>query len=153
MDHALVVYDDDETGEALLADAGEIVAGTGAKLTILALMTPDEFDEVYKTLEVVAEQEQTSYGDSTVLDVARKKARESAQEAFADLDVEYNVLGARVDDAGSEADRVLELAADRDVDHVFISGEKRSPTGKAVFGDRTQSIILNFDGPVTTLLD
>jgi len=35
---------------------------------------------------------------------------------------------------------------------VFLTGKKRSPTGKAVFGDRSQAIILNFDGPVTTLL-
>jgi len=32
---------------------------------------------------------------------------------------------------------------------VFVRGRRRSPTGKAVFGDTAQAVILNFDGFVT----
>ncbi|MFC6724399.1 universal stress protein, partial [Halobium palmae] len=71
-------------------------------------------------------------------------------EAFADadLDVSYDVVAA----VGDESDRIFEVAAERDCDHLFLSGRRRSPTGKALFGDRTQRALLNFDGPVTVIL-
>jgi nucleotide-binding universal stress UspA family protein len=151
MDEALVVYDEDTT--ELLEEAGELAAGVGANLTVLALMTEDEFEDTREALDVVAQEEHTSYDDSVVLDAARNEARDVVKELYADLDLEWEVTGAIVGDGDSEAENVLEIADDRDVDHVFLSGQKRSPTGKAVFGDRAQSVILNFDGPVTTLLD
>ncbi|ELZ06028.1 universal stress protein [Natrialba asiatica] len=44
------------------------------------------------------------------------------------------------------------VAAEYDCKHVFIAGDKRSPTGKALFGDEAQSVLLHFDGPVTALI-
>jgi nucleotide-binding universal stress UspA family protein len=148
MDRPLVVYDDENT--ELLEEAGEIAAGIDAELIVLSLMTADEFREAREALDVVAQEEHTAYDDSVVIDAAKKQARETARELFDDID--YRVVGARIGDGESEADRILEVADDNNVDHVFITGQKRSPTGKAVFGDRVQSIILNFDGPVTSLL-
>jgi len=150
MDHPLVVYDDENTD--LLREAGELAAGVDATLTVVSLMTPDEFREAREALDVVAQEEHTSYDDSVVIDAAKRQARETGEELFEDVDVEWTVVGARIGDGESEADRILEVADQNDVDHVFITGEKRSPTGKAVFGDRAQSLILNFDGPVTSLL-
>ncbi|WP_436931399.1 universal stress protein [Halosimplex halobium] len=149
MDRPLVVYDDENT--ELLEEAGEIAAGVDAQLIVLSLMTADEFREAREALDVVAKEEHTAYDDSVVIDAAKKQARETAGELFDD-DVDYRIVGARIGDGESEADRILEVADDNNVDHVFITGQKRSPTGKAVFGDRVQSIILNFDGPVTSLL-
>ena len=149
MDRPLVVYDDENT--ELLEQAGEIAAGVDAELIVLSLMTADEFREAREALDVVAQEEHTAYDDSVVIDAAKKQAREAAKDVFDD-DVDYRVVGARIGDGESEADRILEVGSDNDVDHVFITGQKRSPTGKAVFGDRVQSIILNFDGPVTSLL-
>ncbi|ELZ26805.1 UpsA domain-containing protein [Halosimplex carlsbadense 2-9-1] len=149
MDRPLVVYDDENT--ELLEEAGEIASGVDAKLIVLSLMTADEFREAREALDVVAQEEHTAYDDSVVIDAAKKQARETAKDMFDD-DVDYRVIGARIGDGESEADRILEVADDNGVDHVFITGQKRSPTGKAVFGDRVQSIILNFDGPVTSLL-
>ncbi|QLH75787.1 universal stress protein [Halosimplex rubrum] len=149
MDRPLVVYDDENT--ELLEEAGEIAAGIDAELIVLSLMTADEFREAREALDVVAQEEHTAYDDSVVIDAAKKQAREAAKDLFDD-DIDYRVVGARIGDGESEADRILEVADDNDVDHVFITGQKRSPTGKAVFGDRVQSIILNFDGPVTSLL-
>ncbi|WP_135365662.1 universal stress protein [Halosimplex halophilum] len=149
MDRPLVVYDDEN--RELLEEAGEIAAGVDAELIILSLMTADEFREAREALDVVAQEEHTAYDDSVVIDAAKKQAREAARELFDD-EVDYRIVGARIGDSESEADRILEVADDNSVDHVFITGQKRSPTGKAVFGDRVQSIILNFDGPVTSLL-
>ena len=150
MDRPLVVYDDDNT--ELLAEAGRLAGGVDATLTILSLMTAEEFREAREALDVVAEEEQTNYDDSVVIDAARRQASDTAEEVLADVDVDWQVVGARIGDGETEADRILEVADDNDIGHVFVTGQKRSPTGKAVFGDRVQSVILNFDGPVTSLL-
>lgn len=151
MDVALAVYDEDAT--ELLAEAGELSAGVGAELTVLALMTEEEFEETREALDVVAREEHTAYDDSVVLDAARNEAEEAVEDLYADLDLEWEVAGAVISDDGDAADQIIETADDVGADHVFVSGKKRSPTGKAVFGDRAQAVILNFGGPVTTLLD
>lgn len=150
MDHALAVYDDD-AGE-LLREAGDLAAGADARLTVLAPMTEAEFEEAVETLDAVAQEEQTGYGDDVALDAARQEAREAVADYYDDLDLEWEV-SATVVDEGAAADGILEAAAAAGADHVFVSGAQRSPTGKAVFGDRAQAVVLNFDGPVTTLLD
>jgi nucleotide-binding universal stress UspA family protein len=43
------------------------------------------------------------------------------------------------------------LAAELNADKIVISGRKRSPTGKALFGSVTQSVILNTNIPVTVV--
>jgi len=151
MDEALAVFDED--GIELLEEAGELAAGVDAHLTVLALMTEDEFDEVAETLDAVGRAEHTGYGDDTVLSAAKQEAREAVRDHYGDLNLEWNVTTTVIADKGAAADGILETAEEVGADHVFLSGQQRSPTGKAVFGDRTQAVILNFDGPVTTLLD
>jgi len=150
MDKALAVFDEDDT--ELLTEAGELAAGVDADLVILSLMSQDEFADARETLDVVAQEEHTSYDDEVVLDVARREAREHAEEVLGDVDIEWQTVAARVNDDDTQASSIIDVAEDRGVDHVFVTGQQRSPTGKAVFGDRTQAVILNFDGPVTTLL-
>jgi nucleotide-binding universal stress UspA family protein len=153
MDHALVVLDTDATGRALLEEAGRLAAGAGARLSVLSLLSPEEYTEKREALEAAAREEHTSYDTGAVLDRARQDAEEIAEDVFGDLDLEWEGIGARVTEGETEAERILGVASERDYDHLFITGHRRSPTGKAVFGDRAQSLILNFDGPVTTLLD
>jgi nucleotide-binding universal stress UspA family protein len=50
--------------------------------------------------------------------------------------------------SGDPADQILAAADDADADLVVVAGRKRSPTGKALFGSVTQSVILNADCPV-----
>jgi nucleotide-binding universal stress UspA family protein len=78
---------------------------------------------------------------------AEEFARDLGREILASFDVEYEVTSA----VGDKADAVLGAAEEYDCDHVFFAGRQRSPTGKALFGDATQRVILDFDGPVTVL--
>ncbi|MFC6725558.1 universal stress protein, partial [Halobium palmae] len=61
-------------------------------------------------------------------------------------DVELSVVARTTDDV---AETVLEVAQERGCDHAFLLGKRRSPTGKALFGDVAQQVVLNFDGYVT----
>lgn len=152
MESALVVLDTDEHGHELLTEAAELAAGVDATLHVLSLLTHEEFEEKREALDVMAEEEHTSYDDSVFMDNVRQDAEEVVEEAVSDVDVTWDVIAGRVGQAESEADRILEAAESNDIDHVFLTGSQRSPTGKAVFGDRAQAVILNFDGPVTSLL-
>lgn len=53
---------------------------------------------------------------------------------------------------GDPSDQILAAAAEVDADSIVMSGRKRSPTGKIIFGSITQSVLLNADRPVITAL-
>lgn len=50
---------------------------------------------------------------------------------------------------GDPATHIVEIATEIDADRIVMAGRKRSPTGKALFGSVTQSVILNSPIPVT----
>ncbi|MEA5388955.1 universal stress protein [Haloarculaceae archaeon H-GB2-1] len=50
--------------------------------------------------------------------------------------------------SGKPAESILSEAGKRDVDLVSLSGRKRTPTGKALFGSVTQAVILGADRAV-----
>ncbi|OYR77159.1 universal stress protein UspA [Halorubrum sp. E3] len=74
---------------------------------------------------------------------AVRRAREALEEAGVSC-VHYEA-------SGDPADELLAAAADIDADAICISGRKRRPTGKAVFGSVTQDVILGTDRPVFTV--
>jgi len=125
--------------------------GVDAELVLLATLDTEEYSEGIDTLAAINEIEETSYGNEQILSMASELANSVAREALEGLDVNWRSRGAIVesDGADSEAETILQVAEAEDCDHIFLPGRRRSPTGKAVFGDTAQSVILNFGGPVT----
>ncbi|QZX98898.1 universal stress protein [Halobaculum rubrum] len=146
MDHALAVVGPTETAKTLTLEAGELAAGVDADLTLLYVADEDEYDERRKQLAEVTRGEST-YGVGQALEGARAYASDIGREVLEDVDIEYEAVGM----VGDRAETVLSEARRRGCDHVFIAGRKRSPTGKALFGDETQRIILEADMPVTVV--
>ena len=146
MDCALVVVDDQESGPELLTEVGSLAAGTDSEIVVVSLMTEAEYNEDISTLQQIGEVEQTSYGDSPRTFV-EDLASNVAKAALGD-DVTYRAVGELVDE-GEQADRILAIADDYGCDYIFLNGKRRSPTGKALFGDRAQKVLLNFDDYVT----
>lgn len=144
MERALAVVEGTEETKQLVREAGELAAGVDAELLLLHVTTEEEFSDRANTLASIPNYD-TEYSIDQARDGARQFADDIGREVFEGLDVEYEAIGA----LGDEQETILDVAAKRDCDHLFISGRKRSPTGKALFGDLTQAVILEFDGAVT----
>ena len=143
MERALVVVEPKEATKELVSEAGALSAGVGAELLLLCVTTEEEFQNRKSSLENIAGFD-AEYG----IDNAQKGAEQFAHKIgkeMLDDDVEFSSLG-RI---GDPQRTILRTADEFDVDHLFIHGKQRSPTGKAVFGNLAQAIILEFDGPVT----
>lgn len=72
------------------------------------------------------------------------KAVKEAKTALKDKGIEVTVL----EDSGDPVDSIIDCAEKNDVESIVMGGRKRSPTGKALFGSITQSVILNSKRPV-----
>lgn len=147
MERALAVVTQDERSKQVVREAGELAAGVGAKLVLLTVIPQDEYERKKDAMDSVGSSD-VIYTLSQAEQSARQTARSVADEVLEDLDVDYEVLGA----VGRETDTILTVAQEEAVDHIFIAGRRRSPTQKAVFGDLTQRVLLNFTGTVTVLL-
>ncbi|MFC4440401.1 universal stress protein [Halostagnicola sp. GCM10023398] len=146
MDCALTVVDDTEASRRLLLRAGLLANGVAAKLVVLNVVDADEYEgEVQRK----ANQGVKAEDFDDVTDAAKRTAENVASSALADIDVDYEAVGL----VGDLPEDILTEAEDHDCDHIFIVGRRRSPTGKVIFGDVAQSVILNFEGPVTVLID
>lgn len=53
---------------------------------------------------------------------------------------------------GDPADNILEFGKEERARYLVIGGQRRSPTGKALFGSVTQSVLLGADRPVVTVM-
>ena len=146
MERALTVVDSTDASAELVREAGELAAGVGASLVVFAPVTEDEYEDDAAVLSTIEAVEGTSI-DKTADRIATRAAEQYADEHLSETDVEYEPLGTVVDE-GERADAILEAAERNDCDYVFLVGKRRSPTGKALFGDVAQAVILNFDGRV-----
>mgnify|MGYP006277033263 FL=1 len=146
MDHALAVVGPDDVTKDLVREAGELAAGVDAQLTLLCVVSEEEYAEEREALEAIPEAD-VSYSVGQALEGARSFANDIGVETLDDVDIEYETAGA----VGDRAETVLDGAENHGCDHVFMTGQRRSPTGKAIFGDVTQRVILDFEGPVTVV--
>lgn len=150
MGSALVVLEDADRDRELLERANEFAAGGDADLVLLALITSEEYEEVAETLDTIGQVEHTTYDESAILDGVSGDIDDLAADVLGDA-VDYELRVEVSDD--DQAERIITVADDTGSDHVFLPGRRRSPTGKAVFGDRTQRVILDFGGYVTVAMD
>ncbi len=149
MDRILAVIDNTDRSLELLSDMESVAAGIGAELLVLSLLTTEEFDEHAEVMAAIERTERTTFTQNP-----REAAAHLGRQAIEDElgSVAYDELLGAVCDEDDRADEVLEIAADHGVDHIAIVGRRRSPTGKAIFGDVAQGVILNFDGYVTVAM-
>ncbi|WP_408960199.1 universal stress protein [Natrinema sp. 74] len=141
MEEVLVVQLADSPDQRLLRTAKNHVAGTENEILLCRIVDEKQFQN---NLQRQAKSDRQVESIDEMETIATTEANEIAKDAFGD-DVPYKVMGV----VGTIPDDVVQIAEEENCEHVFVSGKKRSPAGKAVFGDVAQSIILQFDGPVT----
>lgn len=146
MDHALAVVGPTETAKRLTREAGELAAGVDASLTLLHVTDEEEYEQQREQLAEVT-RDDSAYNVGQAVEGARSYASDIGREVLEDIDIEYDAVGT----VGDRAETVVAEARKRGCDHLFIAGRKRSPTGKALFGDDTQRIILDAEVPVTVV--
>lgn len=101
------------------------------------------------------EQEYGTSGDGAYVESGKptdKKLDEvlnTAAEWFEATDVSIE----RKRTKGDPAESILETAKSVNADCIAIGGQKRSPTGKVLFGDITQSVLLNAECPVLVTMN
>jgi nucleotide-binding universal stress UspA family protein len=146
MDRAIAVVEASDSAKELVHEAGELTAGVDAELILVHVTTDEEYADRRESMMSIPSID-VNYTVDEALDGAQKFAKDIARDVLEDVDVEYEPVGR----LGEKGDEVLSLADERDADHIFVAGRKRSPTGKAIFGDVTQRILLEFDGAVTVV--
>lgn len=148
MDHAMVVVDASDGAKRLVREAGELAAGVDAELTLLHVTEEEEYADKASAMASIPDAN-VSYTLDRAEEGGRQFARDVAREALEGVEVEYEAVG----EVGNRVDTVLSVAETRGCDHVFVAGQKRSPAGKALFGDVAQSVILEFEGAVTIIAE
>lgn len=73
---------------------------------------------------------------------------ESVEDAVARLEAEGFTVDQRWE-VGNPADEIVSLAQYGEVDHIVMSGRKKSPSQKVVFGSVAQEVLLHAERPVT----
>lgn len=147
MRKALVVADAANGVDRITREAGELAAGVDASLILLHVTSEDEYEENRKAMREVTGIEGGNYDVSQASEGAREFAQDLGEQVLRNIDVEYEPVGA----VGEKYEKIMQTAEDYDCDHIFLTGRKRSPSGKAIFGDTAQRVILNFGNPVTVL--
>ncbi|WP_049915242.1 universal stress protein [Natrialba taiwanensis] len=156
MQRALVVIDDTDAHRRLLTEASQFARNGAAELIVFAWTTPEAAEDGNDAIEWVEEMEGTTFEDTDATAMTRQFAREFSEDVLSevDADIDVDVEAEVVITPDDERDDAILAAADRlECDHVFLVGQKRSPTGKAIFGNIAQRVLLNFDGPVTVMME
>lgn len=108
---------------------------------VLNLFTEEEYDEMQT--EMGGESGFGTLGPDEFAE--RVTGIQTEIERFDEQAIDYEIRGVR---GGEPAEQIRQRIEELEIDLVLVSGEQRSPTGKALFGDLAQEILLQAPIPV-----
>jgi nucleotide-binding universal stress UspA family protein len=152
MERGLILIDQEHQSRKLLQEAVSLAQADDAELIILSLVDPSTHQDDAETVKQISDIEGAHYDDQTVVQAEERALAEHVESVMSSTGVHYECLVRVVADS-KRAPAVQTVSNEYNCDHLFATGRRRSPTGKAVFGDLTQRLLLNYDGFVTVLLD
>lgn len=138
----VAAVDRSERGAEIVAEAAELAEAFGEELHVLHVLSQSEFIDLERT-----SVEDT--GQAIDMEHIRGIASEIAEESASGITDDFTAVGL----VGDAADEIVRYSSEHDARYIVISGRRRSPVGKALFGSVTQSVLLDADRPVVTTIE
>lgn len=133
--------------EQVLTTAHDLANAYSEPLVVVYVMSEENYEDQRRDL--TQRDDEAEYPIQQAEDESANEVEELVDELFEQPSVEIIPVG-RV---GSPKNEVLQEGRNRDARYLVIGGRKRTPTGKAIFGSTTQSILLGADRPVVTVME
>jgi nucleotide-binding universal stress UspA family protein len=140
IDHVLIAVGEERMDVKTIAEyAVAVAAKFDADVTLFRAYPKAEFNRRLAEFE---------YDAADPTDMAKRNSvvREAAHVVRA-AGLDLSIVGV----VGDPAPMLGAHVDSHDIDHVFIGGRKRSPTGKAIMGSTSQDIILQLTVPCTLM--
>lgn len=131
--------------EQIIETGYDLATAYDDELRVLHVLPQDDADAHFEQLRTIPEFE--DFGFDVELDRAEEVAERLIDLALEDYDAGSVTPVGRV---GDPAEQILAVAEDVDARYVVIGGRKRTPTGKALFGSVTQTVVLESERPIVT---
>ena len=133
--------DDRDSLDDLVDTVINLAVPSNARVSLLYAFPRDDYEEVMEQMDI-----DTTTSGLTPDEVARRhESVRGPGDRLESLDIEYEIQGIS---GGNLADQVVRTIQRSSADIAVVGGTKRSPTGKAMFGDHAQQVLLNAPVPV-----
>jgi nucleotide-binding universal stress UspA family protein len=141
----LAPIDVDQEYERVLTVGNNLAEAYDDELVVLYVMSEEDYENERE--DRLSRTEYSEYPMTQAETDAAKRVERAAETALGP-NVDVDARG-RIGEATPEIVSVAEEVGAR---YIVIGGRKRTPTGKALFGSITQSVLLNADRPVVTVM-
>ncbi len=132
--------DADSRVGTLSTTVGDIAGPLDATVVLLHVFSQEAYDEGVAEAGYDPENPPPAHTLAT-----RLQSINSLADVFEREQIDYRIRG----EIGTTTDRIIHAVEQTDTDMLFISGRRRSPTGKAVFGSTAHRLMMNAPCPVT----
>lgn len=130
----VAAVDRDGPAESIVREGAKLADAFGAELHVIHVLGRSEFVSLERD-----SVEDTGEGVSP--DEVRERARRVAIDIAAEVDPDLQYVASGV--VGNPAEEIVRYAREHDAEYIVVSGRKRSPVGKVLFGSVTQSVLLS----------
>lgn len=133
----VAAVDESDRAQSVVREAERIANAFDEIVHVVHALNPSETE-----VREAAEKRNESNG-------LQDRAANIAKKSYADQDLRCENVGL----IGKPEEKIIEYAGKHNARYIVVSPRKRSPAGKVMFGSVAQSILLNSEVPVLTIVE